>query len=746
MSALQLSQFPLEILEIIIRDLPRSELYKLDGIDYLKDLVLRSIYSSVKITGELPLDSTWADQSISQHLKYPETNELTPEFYCFKSLTDFLDQNNLPMPRHINFFHPIELILVHYRDPNILQNCTIETSFRIFFDSERYNFLLRRSYLSKLIALPLKFRGAQYCEILDEMMDEWGYQFTRNLTSASFTMKFPLYDTFKNDRYKNLTTLKIASRFSHKMVKYIPRSVEKLSCNISCPQNELKELGFPYGLRSLKVSWHNYPEKCSLDFSYLGQLVDLESDVIKKDRIAFYNVSFPRSLKSVGSFGLDMELLKNQCPELTSIHCMTVRHAERKGNSFNFPEKSTHLRVEAGVLEHIEKCENDSSIKFPKNLQSLYVVGNPRVRGQEVEFDESRSLFSNKEENILQNLKSLTLFRVEMFMRFGQIPQSLSQLTIRSPSEKVGPSNDEFFDNLKNVTSLKVLKIHCPLGSSFEYELPPKLQCFVFFNPNLSKISLRSESLQILRLNEGKFNDVTPENVQIPGSLVELALYDCGITFFDDSFEFPKNLQILNLNGNKLEKIPKLPPNLKSFSSNYGAIKPDQSDFAELPTALEEFNLESNSDPDECSLIPDLSRLVNLKKLSLSSFMFKGFGIASVNLGNFPKSLTHLSMVYCQIQKFTGTFADFPKLEHLDLAGSILDDWLVSLPNEFLFGTAIRTVSLDGMDIDADTIRTLLFKLKKNPNFRSLIVDLMSIPEDMQHLFMDRSLVQVEYE
>ncbi|EMG45884.1 Leucine Rich Repeat protein, partial [Candida maltosa Xu316] len=96
------------------------------------------------------------------------------------------------------------------------------------------------------------------------------------------------------------------------------------------------------------------------------------------------------------------------------------------------------------------------------------------------------------------------------------------------------------------------------------------------------------------------------------------------------------------------------------------------------------------------------------------------------------------------------TFTDFPNLEHLDLRSNYLGDWLSQSPNEFQFGAAIRTIHLKNNDLDFDTqlaietVRNFLYNLKRKPNFRSLFVDDIHFPEDMQYLVMERYLVLQE--
>ncbi|EMG45544.1 hypothetical protein G210_4270, partial [Candida maltosa Xu316] len=728
MTGLQLSQFPLEILEIIISYLSISDLDKLDGINYLKRPVLKSFYSSVRIKAVLPPDSRWIDPSFPRKLDYLGIDERKPNFSCFNSLIAYLEQNHVPLPKYIHFESFIDIVVVHDANPNVLQDCIIQTNLDISAGSDRYSSELRKFYLEKLISLPLKFRRVGYCE---ELIDESSDQFTRNLTSACFNKTCLLEIAFEGNRYQNLVNLEIRFDISHEVLKYIPRQIKKLNCCILRPEFELTEFGFPSGLRSLEVSFINYPENYEVNFTDLEHLVDLEFDITHSRRkIPFYNVTFPKSLKSVTSFALDLVQVKNQCPELMHFDCLTVRHAETEANAIDFPEKVTRLRLGCGELANVEKYENDSSTKLPKNLQSLYLADGPC----EVEFDESQTLFSDKEENKLQSLSSVTLFEVKEFMKFGPIPRSLTELMIYSPKNRMKSLEGDFFASLKSVTSLRLLKITCPLGSIFDYELPPNLQCFEFNNRELCKISIRSETLKCLRLYAAKFEEISPKNVQIPGSLVELSIIDCFFHSFDKSFLFPGNLQILNLDVPNVKNIPKLPSNLKTFHICYQVVNAKQSEFDKLPTTLEDLHFINTASIRIITFTPNLTHLINLKRLGFSSLSFRCSGMGLVNLDNFPKSLTDLSLDYCGIQKFMGNFMDFPNLKELSLRDNNLSDWLSSSPKEFRFGAAIRIIVLLYDRFDTDTIKNLLYELKKNPNFGFLVVSKMTIPEDVLQL------------
>ncbi|EMG46757.1 hypothetical protein G210_2984 [Candida maltosa Xu316] len=429
MSGLQLFQLPIEILDIIFSYLSRPDLDKLVEIDYFKSHALRHIYSSVIITGYACPDYLWDESSFPEKLiypgklNYPEKDESKPRFFCFKSLTDFVEQNQLPIPKHICFDYFTDIVVAYEKNPKILQDCIIETDLSLsdYFDNPDST----KSYLQKFISLPLKIRSARSCEAVHKMVIESSVQFTRKLTSASFNESFPLVSFFRGDIYQNLVNLEIRDPISNESVKYIPRSVKTLKCEMFRPEFELTEFGFPNGLENLHLSLQDYPEEYALNFSNLEHLVDLKFAIIDEDDVSirYYKASFPRSLKRVKSPVLDIAEVKKSCPELTLFDCMLVRPPKSNVIVFSFPEKLTHLHVRGSVLKKIQTCENNSkpfhfnlsfkrrkveqtikptSIKFPKNLQSLYLAGDSDFCRDQTEFHEWETLFSDKEENILQ--------------------------------------------------------------------------------------------------------------------------------------------------------------------------------------------------------------------------------------------------------------------------------------------------------------------------------------------------------
>ncbi|EMG46758.1 hypothetical protein G210_2985 [Candida maltosa Xu316] len=257
----------------------------------------------------------------------------------------------------------------------------------------------------------------------------------------------------------------------------------------------------------------------------------------------------------------------------------------------------------------------------------------------------------------------------------------------------------------------------------------------------LNKISIRSQNLKCLRLKGTNFNTITPQNFQIPESLVELSVVAHGKNLLYKSFIFPQNLQILNFH-HKLRRIPKVPSKLKNLHIVYDPLKATQSDFAGLPTSLEVLTLKVSTNVKRYMLIPDVSHLVNLKKLYFSSVEFKDCNVESINLDNFPKLLTDLYVNGCRVQKVIGNFTDFPNLKALSLDNNNLNDWLSPLPNEFSFSDTIESISLRGNKLDNDTVRTLVSYLKDTyPNFRQLFVDTTNLSRDMHYLVMERYLV-----
>ncbi|EMG45881.1 hypothetical protein G210_3908, partial [Candida maltosa Xu316] len=322
MTDLQLSRFPLEILEIIINFVPRSELYRLNGIEYLETLVLHSLYSSVRITSRVPYYYGMSETPVSHTVRHVLATGAIPEFSCFKELIDFLEENRLPFPKYVNFLHPIDIILAYESDPSILEDCIIETDLKSPFSSDAYSLELREFYLQRLISLPLKIRYVKNCGIIHEIIPESSFQFTRKLKTASFNNEFPLESFFGDNRYQNLINLYLSFKISHEAVTLIPRSVKKLNCEVVYPGFQVEELGFPRGLRSLSLTLCNFPEQYCLNFSNLERLVKLEFDGMRDNELTtFYNFSFPKSLKQVKSFALAMEVIKNQCPGLTSLEC-----------------------------------------------------------------------------------------------------------------------------------------------------------------------------------------------------------------------------------------------------------------------------------------------------------------------------------------------------------------------------------------------------------------------------------------
>ncbi|EMG45883.1 hypothetical protein G210_3905, partial [Candida maltosa Xu316] len=276
------------------------------------------------ITGESFHTISWSVPFILRCIEYSDIIKSKPEFESVTSLIDFLQQNHLPFPKYVRFEHPMDVVIAYNTQPSILEDCIIETDLSIFDNSSMFAFDFRVFCLQRVISLPLKIRQVKYCGIMQEILPKLTHPFARKLTSTSFNEIFALEVALGDDRYQNLVNLEILCEIDQEMIKDIPKSVKKLSCKIKRSESGLTVFGFPSGLRILNVSLTDYRNEYRLNFSILEQLVDLEFNVTKENQeIPFYNVSFPNSLKSVKSFALDIEEVKNQCPELTSLECKT---------------------------------------------------------------------------------------------------------------------------------------------------------------------------------------------------------------------------------------------------------------------------------------------------------------------------------------------------------------------------------------------------------------------------------------
>ncbi|XWS60288.1 hypothetical protein CRYUN_Cryun07bG0023600 [Craigia yunnanensis] len=214
-------------------------------------------------------------------------------------------------------------------------------------------------------------------------------------------------------------------------------------------------------------------------------------------------------------------------------------------------------------------------------------------------------------------------------------------------------SIDSFVTTLSRLTSLKVLslvslgiwgplpdKIHrlssleyLDLSSNFLFgSIPPKistlvkLQTFVlddnFFNDTVPSWLNSLSNLTILSMRNNRLNGPFPSSITGITTLINLALSSNDISGKLPDLSSLRNLNVLDLSGNKLDSdLPTMPKGLlMAFLSNnsfLGEIPPQYSQLNQLQRIDVSFNMLSGTPPAELFSLPNISYL-NLASNRLS--------------------------------------------------------------------------------------------------------------------------------
>ena len=280
--------------------------------------------------------------------------------------------------------------------------------------------------------------------------------------------------------------------------------------------------------------------------------------------------------------------------------------------------------------------------------------------------------------NKLGKLRELCLHYVTEFSQIKNLPQSLNKLIL---TQTTGVNFKEF-KHLENLNSL-----------------------VISLNRNFQSIILDSTNIKYLKLTCNTIKHITSSNLILPPSLHELVISNSGVESISSQYVLPHQLQVLLLEFNHLDYLPKLPIYLKTLSlasNKFGS----KGLFPVLPKSLEILDISENGLTKDLLAKFDLKSCTNLKILNLSGNQ----NIQCLMLDILPKSLTHLNLYKIGLTEFIGNFGDFPRLEVLVLSHNMLGEFLNENMSQImnLFGDGIKEILLDSNGLSQECMESIM--------------------------------------
>lgn len=306
-------------------------------------------------------------------------------------------------------------------------------------------------------------------------------------------------------------------------------------------------------------------------------------------------------------------------------------------------------------------------------------------------------------------LDKLEIKRVNKLKLLGDIPVTLSRLKL----ERVRNFNFNELVYLRNLRELDINGIR--QSAKFSYHLPKLLKTLSITNCGISKVYLCCTRLLNLAMDNNNFKVLSKNNFVIPDTVIELLLKLNYISKTD--VDFPKDLETLLLDFNKLENINGLPKSLKILTLSNNLLGEYENTLV-FPKNLEKLDLSDNNINSEW--LNNLS-LIELNKLRY--LLFSQSKLQSFNPACLPKSLAKLDLSSNTISSFIGDFRN-SAIQRLWLGNNKLGGYFSSQKNQDTFlGDSIRYVELGANGLLNSDLEPLLSNLSKNPKFEALDIE-----------------------
>ncbi|EMG50016.1 hypothetical protein G210_4979 [Candida maltosa Xu316] len=661
----QLLDLPTELLAIVFSYLPGTYLKKLTDVPQVKYLAIDALYSSIHFGWEKPSHLGYYDAII----KIEEVGkEFEPDVYG-TDLEDPLQfakevvSKKIPKPKVIYFEKFKDLYEVSEYDSTILQDVKIGFTiddFKKYGITDSRNIILENEVIQKGYQIQKLYQLPSQWVLDYYFIDDEGYPEALTYGRRFLSYVFP-----------NLSELTISKAIPKDVLKYLPQSLSILGCCVESSDIDTdEELEFPEQLHHLILTLQDGAVTYNLQrIKYLQKLSVIHG--CKNHRFLL-----PPNLKeflSIWGYVQIGEILQ-QCPYLTSICCEKFVGCRIVTADGLLGESQVH-RLELPQHEFFAPNQ-DFALLLPPTLTHLIINGYvPKIQFRPPQDVVILDFNTNR----LDNLQSLVLNEIQNLKLIGTLPVSLTKLTYHVHAE----FRFEWVEDLPNLTKLSI-----KYGLSPSYSIlkcGSQLEFLEIGYCYLHQAHIVASKLKYLNLSHNSFSTISTRKITIPEGVIELDLSYNRMRKIDSGFQFPSQLYKLALDGNGISDLPELPSHLKEFScfNNAERIKWKN----KLPTSLEKLNLNGDHINDEELQMLDLKRLNNLKRLGLSKNI-----IWTINVDDFPTSLTHLFLFENYIATIHGNFSTLNNLVMLDVSDNQLGHYInygsKQVPE--VFGTNIR--------------------------------------------------------
>ncbi|EMG45325.1 hypothetical protein G210_4496, partial [Candida maltosa Xu316] len=500
------------------------------------------------------------------------------------------------------------------------------------------------------------------------------------------------------------------------------------------PENRLLVLKLPIRLNDLKIKFSSsvYNPICVFD---IEDLIDLK----KLTYIDFPNtISWflpPKLTKINGNSGsIDLGNAFLSCPNLQTIDYRTVSRewSEDELDSFrsftmkNFkqaqvtelPSTLVDLRLPLEDFAKVMFNETNYYSSPPQGsvtkLQSLFLYGEiSRYNQPDVDtiFDINYTPVLDFQSERFSSLHCLGLVNADNLTIKGDLPISLTKLTLTKCKESIF----SILGTLINLTELYIDRM--PAQSSFDYELPSSLKVMSLTRCWFSDIHIKALNLLSIQIMDTLPYHVTNQNLILPPTLIDVDLSGNDIKTIDNDFNWPPEMQKLDLQSNNLSTLAGLPPRLKHLDLTSNAFYECDCQ-QEWPESLEELHLgDNNLDLGSLQALT-LTRCTKLKYLDLCEHYI-------YSLPNLLPELNDLEEISIPRPGDEG----------------VCDGLFKTSKSTNIFGPSVKYVDIRGNQLTAEDCENLIEELFQKPNFQRLIMTKEYLLEKYQPYVLDRRII-----
>ncbi|RCK60823.1 hypothetical protein Cantr_08079 [Candida viswanathii] len=708
---------PEEIIELIFSYLSNEELEELIDNSILVNHASRLLYSLVII------------ESSQTNPRYDiEPLKDTPNYFrSLSELIDLLKCNPYILPKRIRFENAVDALPLIDSCPEFLREVKVELRFR-------YRMTQRpEKVLARFVNAPFKIDSIKFGSVTGDARDIPS-ELAKYITSLSMEdTYFFVFEQRHHNKFPNLALLFISRDFPYEDLQALPKQLKSLSCVVQQAQAGEVQFDLPPGLELLQIRYHtnNAPEYV-VDISQLGRLRNLwlsdDCDVHRKSHIWKVPACLKSLLMKSGRM-VDSDLATT-CPQLLELHFREnwfdiyediipgyEPHDPNEydgdfASSLKLPQTIRRLSIPSRLLPFVEvntgsDTGSSEALKIPSSVVEL-----------NIDDTVSTVVVLDFEKNPLPNLSVLAFGKRIWVAIVGSFPKTLTKLTL----QPYGPCG---FTELKSLTQLTNLVIRNPFEDrDFTYDLPRSLKRLELLEWNFRKIHIKAPNLVSLNLDASDFKVLDNDRFIIPNSVRELSLIGSEISRID--VNFPPNLQLLDLESNKLTSTDNLPCTLRRLNCSCNLLGKGDGGGSVFPTGLEYLEISHNMLTTRWLARLNLSKCMNLKSLHMDQNKFTIF-----NTSYLPESLKLLSMESSAIDVFDNDFRRFKKFEVLSLRCNDLFRYFgpSGRLTGFLFGENTKRLFVGNFYAWEKPAEKIFSELRNRPNFELIDVFGNMVPE-----------------